>query len=385
MKNCKYVFLFIIILIALFAVSNVGALDVALDKIFDNRLQGFEHGVLIEYDGRFVSDGYVLKDGNIEKLKTQTKSITIENGYGDRYTFDFMKFSMEDKVVSVKPTVEGGSHNLIVGENIIVFTDQAETGLWVADINTLDAKNIQPDKVNNLSLTDLLNKKIELEEKGEVPIGTFSWIYNPVLSPNEDTIAFISNRNGFPDNLHLTLWITDINGNTKEVVDESDNNSVAPIMWVNNDELVYLAYNPIDELKIVNIRTGEKKHLMMLGTEFSFNSAPAKGQYLLYSPIKGASLVHENYIYNVVTQKSFSLLMPEGYKNEGLHVWNEAGNKIAYYIRSSEGSRKLLVADCATAKTVIYEPPTGTEFEHIPSWSNDTVVFSANGKLYSTK
>ncbi|MBS3969794.1 MAG: hypothetical protein KGZ94_06730 [Clostridia bacterium] len=384
MKNRKkYIFfiVFSIILVAGFTQTN--ALD-TFTKILDENLRGMPGGIFISEQGdfeRIISGGYILKENKIEPVQTEKATITINKNTPEEYSFELIKFIKDGSVISVQSSKEGAAHNLIVGTKKILFTDQAELGLWVADINTLEPINIQPEKVNDISLKEIAEKKLDLLKQGKDPDShILHWVSWPLLSPNESLVAFRSNRRNFPDNSKSSLWITDVNGNTVEVAVEKED--VIPVMWLNNNEICFVGENSY--LKKVNINTGEIS--VLIDYKIKVNSYSPNKQYIMYQKVDGGDILPEMYVYNVQDGTNTQLKLPSGFKNIGFFGWDEKGSKVAFYIADMEANIKLAVANLIVSQVVVLDAPNKTRFDEyiVPSWAGNRVIFSAGGKLYST-
>lgn len=384
MKNRKkYLFfiVFSIILVAGFTQTN--ALD-TFTKILDENLRGMPGGIFISEQGNFeriIFGGYILKENKMEPVQTEKATITINKNTPDEYSFELVKFIKDGSVISVQSSKEGAAHNLIVGTKKILFTDQAELGLWVADINTLEPINIQPEEVNGISQKEIAEKKLELLKQGKDPDShILYWVGAPMLSPNEDLVAFCSNRRNFPDNLKVSLWITNMAGDTVEVA--AENEDITLITWLNNNEICFVGEKIY--LKKVNINTGEIS--VLIDYKIKVNSYSPNKQYIMYQKVDGGYILPEMYVYNVNEDATTQLKLPSGFKNIGFFGWDEKGSKVAFYIADMEANSKLAVTNLIDLQVIILDAPNKTRFDEyiVPSWAGNRVIFSAGGKLYST-
>lgn len=386
----KYLFAGTVLLIAVlaFSLGRVGAKSV-FTKVIDSSFKGMPGGVLIKESGsigeRVVQGAYVLVENQLTETPTETVSITINKGKENEYTFNLVKVKKDNKVVSVLPDKEGGPLNLFVGREKMLFTDQYQKSLWVADLSTFEPRNLQPEVVDNISQHDLHLKKNELSKQGkDTDEYVLYWAGAPVLSPDENKIAFVSNRLGYPENCNLSLWLTDLQGNTRLLVDETDNGSVTPLTWANNEELVYQGTN--GELKSVNTNTG--KTGILVDQKVSVRIFSPGGKYIIYNPVQAGNVKPEIYLFNYEDKHSSLITIPNGFRINGFYSWDESYNKVAFYVSDFSdftGNLKLVIVDCSSLAVSVLDPPDGTSFdpEIVPSWVEGELVFVAGGKLYT--
>ncbi|WP_173297404.1 PD40 domain-containing protein [Thermanaeromonas sp. C210] len=343
--------------------------------------------VLIKEGGgigeRTITGAYVLVDNKLKETPTETVSITINKGKPNEYSFQLVKIMKNGQVVSVRPAREGGPLYLTVGKKRVVFTDLAHKSLWVADLATLDQpKNIQPEVVGNISQQDLYKKKEELAKRGIDPDERILyWVSQPILSPDENNIAFSSNRLGYPGNCNSSLWLTDLQGNTRLLVDERDRGSIVPVCWANYEVVIY--QGAAGELKSVNVNTGKTE--VLVNHEIMITGASPDGKYIIYNPSKDGLVQPDHYVFNFEERKSYYIAVPEGFRTQGFYGWDEDNKKVAFYVQDAQAKTKLLILDCASMAVTSLDAPEGKTFEQggSPEWVDGRVIFAAGGKLYA--
>ncbi|MFZ5754225.1 MAG: hypothetical protein ACOY3J_08275 [Bacillota bacterium] len=256
--------------------------------------------------------------------------------------------------------------------------------MWVADINNLEPVNIQPQSVGGIDQEELFQKKAELGKQGkDIDSMILYWVSKPILSPSEDKIAFSSNRDGYPENLKLALWVTDLAGNTKKLVDKTVFGDIVPVAWVNDEEFVFIGAK--GELKKVDVNSSKvdiliSEKVMVAGTS-------PDGRFIMFQYVKDGMAQPEQYLFNTKENKPLQLAVPAGYKNNGFYGWDKSGSKVAFYVQDFSANVKLIVLDCVSLHMDVLDAPDGLKFDDnvVPSWSDGKVVFSAGGQLYTTK
>lgn len=372
--------------ILIFGLTRVSATNL-YTKISDHPLRGMPGGVLIKERGgigeRTITGAYVLVGNKLKETPTETVSLTINKGKPNEYSFQLVKIMKNGRVVSVRPAREGGPLYLTVGKKRVIFTDLGHKSLWVADLATLDQpKNIQPEVVGNISQQDLYKKKEELAKRGIDPDERILyWVARPILSPDENNIAFSSNRLGYPENCRSSLWLTDLQGNTRLLVDESDRGSIIPVCWENDEVVIY--QGAAGGLKSVNVNTGKTE--ILINQEIMVTGASPDGKYIIYNPSEDGLVQPDHYVFNFEDKKSYYIAVPEGFRTQGFYSWDEDNKKVAFYVQDAQAKVKLIVLDCASMAVTSLDSPEGTSFDEgvVPVWVDGRVIFAAGGKLYA--
>ncbi|KKM08982.1 hypothetical protein SY88_21270 [Clostridiales bacterium PH28_bin88] len=383
----KYLFTGTVLLITVlaFSLGRVGAKNI-FTKVLDSSFRGMQGGVMIKESGgvgeRVINGAYILVEGKLKETPTDTVSITINKGEDNEYSFDLVKVVRNGKVVSVRPGKEGGPLHFKAGINKVIFTDQYHKSLWVADIADLEPRNIQPELVGDISQKNLFAKKEDLARQGkDTDEYILYWVSAPILSPDENKIVFASNRLGYPSNFDFSLWLTDLQGNTQLLVDETDKGSVIPVAWANSDKVVY--QGPSGELKYVNVHTGETK--IVVDERVAISSSSPDGKYIIYNPVRGGIIQPELHVLDTEKDNSYLVTLPEGYKTNGFYGWGTDNESVAFYVQDFNGNIKLMIMHCSSVEVISLDAPENTSFDEdvIPFWSDGRVLFSAGGKLYS--
>jgi hypothetical protein len=252
----------------------------------------------------------------------------------------------------VQPEKEGEAR-VVYGLKMVEVVDNADKSLWVGDINTLDLRNIQPESVGDYSQEALLAKKEILVKEGKDPDNyILYWVSTPILSPNEERIAFSSNRQGFPENQNAALWINDMNGNTQKIADESKEGSITPIVWVSDDEIIY--WGAEHNLTKVTIATGNAVQLL---NQVAVCSASPREGYVINAPLIDGEVSPNQYIYNGKENKNAQLNIPAGFRAMGNYSWNDTGDRVAFYITDNDLNAKLVKVDCRPSKQSCWNLP----------------------------
>jgi len=384
MINKKKIILFVTISVLLIICFSTVYASEIFTKIWDMSLRGLPGGILISENGkheRTISGGYIIKDDNLQAVETENATVTIHKGTPEEYSFELVKFIKEGSILSVRPGKEGHAHDLVLGTKKVLFTDQGGMSLWIADIDTLTPVNIQPETVNDTSQAVLTEKKLDLAKQDKDPDSyILYWVSSPLLSPNENLVAFGSNRNGFPDNTKLSLWTTDMAGITKLLVSEADD--IVPIAWLNDNEICFIGEKGF--LKKVDVLTN--KVTTLINYKVKVNTCSPNGDYILFQKVNGGDILPEMSVLDVTRNSSTQLQLPSDYMNIGFFGWDITGEKVAFYIQDMKANIKLVITNTVDSQITVLDAPTETKFDEyiVPSWSDGKVVFSASGKLYTT-
>ena len=89
------------------------------------------------------------------------------------------------------------------------------------------------------------------------------------------------------------------------------------------------------------------------------------GNYLIYQNMTGASVDKELYQYNLTTNESTLINLPDGYTTSRFYDWHPDKSKVVFYVLNGKTNLKILVHDCVTGKTTEIFTPGNTEFESI--------------------
>lgn len=347
-----------------------------------NTITNTKDNSVIKAEGnKIVTGAYIIENGNVEEAQIKKKSFVINKDREGEKTIEFSQIIKDGKVISVSPSVEGSVADFYQGIDKVIFTDNECHGLWVTDKSLYDIVNIQSDSVGSYSKKVLYSEKKKLEKRGvDTDEIILYWVEKPILSPNEDKIVFQSNRSGYPLNCAVTLWITDLKGNTEQIVNEGN---ICAIDWLSNEEILFT--NSDLMIKKVSLRDGSITTLFNKPVHVS-GIIPG-GKYLIYQNIKDHSVDCNLYQYNLDTNESIPISLPIGYRANGAAVyrWHANKTKVVFYIMNDNGDLKLMIHDCITGETKEILAPNNTKFNHeiIPKWDNDNVIFSAGGKTYS--
>lgn len=381
----------IIILTVAICILAIGITQVSAEggfsKVFDSILNSISGEILIketDQGNKVISGAYILKGDVLQEIQTKKFNITINNGKENEYSFKLLQFIKDGKIVTVRPETEGEAHNLVVGKSKVLFTDEYAKSLWLANIETLDPVNIQPETVDNYSQAALFKKKDDLAKEGkDVDEIILYWAANPIISPDESLVAFASNRHGYPHNLNTGLWVTTLSGKTYLLFDESSKGSIIPICFENNDKIVYVDSN--NHLKKVAVHTGVSESL--LDKEVMVTGSSLDGRFIMYQYIKEGFSQPEHFMYDLKNNKEVIIPVPSGYKTNAFYGWDNLNTNVAFYVQDFSGNIKLFAFNCITAQSVVLDPPEGTKFDldTVPSWSEGRVIFAAGGRLYSSK
>lgn len=355
----------------------------SLIKIVDKTLRGVSGGIVISEnhsDGREITGGYVIQENKTVPVTTEKYTVTINKGSEQEYNFNLIKFISNDQVLSIRPEKEGSPLDFIVGKKMIVFRTGYDKGLWIMDKNSLQPNNIQPESVNGISQSELDIKRSELAKEGKDPESyILYWAVNPLLSPNEDCIAFASNREGFPLNTKTGLWITDLKGNTELIVQENDD--ITPITWASGSEVIYIGDSGL--LKKINVDT--KAVETLINNKVSVNTSSPNGKKIIYQNVEKGQVLPDVFVISTDTGKNLKLSIPSGFSCQGFYGWDETSSKVAFYIQDMNLNLKLVILDLNNSKNVILDAPQNTKFDDyvVPSWSNGKVIISASGKTFA--
>ena len=353
-------------------------------KIVDNTLRGIPGGIVISEknsDGREIIGGYILQDNNPVPIKTEKHTLTINKGTEGEYSFSLVKFIKDGQVLSISPEKEGSVIEFVTGNKNIVFTVSSNKGLWVADTSSFLPTNIQPETVNGISQNELNKKRSDLANQGKDPDSyLLYWAVQPLLSPSEDRIAFGSNRAGFPENTTIGLWMSDLQGDTDQVVQESDD--ITPITWINDTELVYVGEKGY--LKKVDLKT--KAISTIINNKVSVNTSSPDGAYIIYQNVDQGQVLPDVMILDANTGNIVRLDIPSGFTCQGFYGWDESSNKVAFYVQDLNLNLKLVLFNPIDSTISVLEAPENTRFDDyvVPSWTNGKVVISADGKTFIT-
>jgi WD40 repeat protein len=339
--------------------------------------------ITVEAEGnRVLKEAYVIEDGEVKTTEIRKKTFVINEGKQDEKTVEFAQVIKDGEIVSVYPVEKGPIMNFSQGKNKIIFTDNGSQSLWVADKSLDNIVNIQPDTVGPYSKQVLMEEKKKLEGKDiDTDVLILYWAARPMLSPDEDKVVFQSNRSGYPYNCRISLWVTDMEGNTSQIVAEEK--SVAAIGWLSNEEILFRGNDYT--IKKVSLKDGKISTVIDKPASVSVSGIIPGGNYLIYQNMTGASSDKELYQYNLTTNKSTLISLPDGYTTSRFYDWHPDKSKVVFYVVNGKTNLKILVHDCATGKTTEIFAPGNTEFESSirPKWNNDNVIFCAGGKTYS--
>ncbi|NLC68794.1 MAG: hypothetical protein GX754_08485 [Clostridiaceae bacterium] len=342
--------------------------------------------VTVELEGKQVMkeacvEAYVIEDGEVKAADIRKKTFVINEGKPGEKTVEFVQVIKDGKIVSVYPSQGGQIMNFSQGKSKIIFTDNGSQGLWVVDKSLDNILNIQPDTVGPYSKQVLMEEKRKLEDKNiDTDTLILYWAARPVLSPDENRVVFHSNRSGYPYNCRGTLWVTDMEGNTNEIVVEEK--SVAVIGWLTNEEILFRSNDYT--IKKVSSKDGKISTVIGKPASISTSGIVPDGNYLVYQNMTGASLNNELYQYNLKTNESKLIKLPEEYTTTRFYDWHQDKSKVVFYVVNGKTDLKLLIHDCTTCKTIEIFAPGNIKFESSipPKWNNDSVIFCASGKTY---
>jgi hypothetical protein len=338
--------------------------------------------ITVEAEGnRVLKEAYVIEDGEVKTTEIRKKTFVINEGKQDEKTVEFAQVIKDGEIVSVYPVEKGPIMNFSQGKNKIIFTDNGSQSLWVADKSLDNIVNIQPDTVEPYSKQVLMEEKKKLEGKDiDTDAIILYWVARPILSPDEDKVVFHSNRSGYPYNCKGTLWVTDMEGNTRQVVDEE---SVSAIGWLSNEEILFEASDYT--IKKVSLKDGKISTVIDKPASVSVSGIIPGGNYLIYQNMTGASVDKELYQYNLTTNESTLINLPDGYTTRYFYDWHQDKSKVVFYVMNGKANLKILVHDCVTGKTTEIFAPDNNEFDDstYPKWNNDNIIFCAGGKTYS--
>jgi len=363
--------------------SNGNNVYVSEEREINTIISNKDKSVINAEGNKKVTGAYIIENGQVEATEIQGKSVVINKGKEDEKTIEFFQIIKNGEIISVVPSLEGSTMNFSQGKSKIIFTDSGSQSLWIADKYLNNVVNIQPDRVDPYSIQELRDEKKKLEGKGiDIDALILYWVGRPLLSPDEDKIVFQSNRSGYPYNCKETLWVTDMECNTYQIADEENVHSIG---WLSNDEILFSNSDFI--IKKVSLKDNSITNVFDKPASIHSSGMLSGGEYIFYQNMAGASVDDDLYQYNLTTNESMLINLPDGYKANGTAVfdWHLNKSKVVFYVMNEKTEYKLIVHDCVTGKTNEISVPGNTKFDReiIPKWNNDSIIFSAGGKTHS--
>lgn len=300
--------------------------------------------------------GSDVQETGLLQLQALSRIITVNKGEKDEFSFEVIQYLRGNQVVSVEPKVEGGAYNFTVASSKLAFTDQGNKGLWIADIDTLNPINLQPKTVNGISQQELFEKRDQLERQGkDMDNNVLFWAHWPIWSPDEDKIAFVSNRTSYPEAAGVGIWVTDLHGNTEMLVSPERFGSLKPLAWLNKTELIFLTEN--HDICKVNTDNHEVSNIL---SRVGFESASPDGAVLIYHPFDHNGLIIQTEVraYRVLDGTDVVINIPDGFKPDtGQYRWDKTNRKVAFLVRNDQlAESKLVVFDTIETTTQIFAP-----------------------------
>jgi hypothetical protein len=191
----------------------------------------------------------------MNSISTSASPIWNEIGPGKNLTFNDQPLEERELVFQLS---SGPENVKVIVINGIIVSSEAEIkynkdkskiiyilgdeGLWISNADGSEIRNIAHNG------KDEFVKRIEsfLETDDESHHGSSRWWVNQPSWIGNDKIAFVSNRDVFPQQWYTSVWVSDINGITiKKIIDGVDKQEDLNLLF--SDEASVIAYGGINK------------------------------------------------------------------------------------------------------------------------------------------